>query len=269
MQTATAHDAPLICQLPPESRLLLIGVGGVGGAALPHLAAFLHNLRIPLRLLLVDGDTYQPADARRQIFSALGNKAEVKAAETIDALGESEVAIVPVPEYATADNVSSLIRDGDHVFLCVDNHPSRKLISDRCGTLDNVALFSGGNDGVDPPRERGTYGNVQIALRQAGRDVTAPLTRFHPEIANPRGHMPGGPNCGQLAVSVPQIGLTNLAVASALMSAFFAYCCGRLTYQEVQFDILDARMLPQFPLANGAPVGVAGNGEPAPTMGVQ
>lgn len=252
MPTASSTDNALVCRLPPESRLLLIGLGGVGGAALPHLAVFLHNLRIPLRLLLVDGDAYQPADARRQIFSALGNKAEIKAAETIAWLGDSDVAIVPVPEYVTGENVGRLIRDGDCVFLCVDNHPTRKLVSDRCGTLDRAALFSGGNDGVDPPRERGTYGNVQIALRRGGQDLTMPLTCLHPEIANPQGSPPGGPNCGQLAVSLPQIGLTNLAVASALLSAFFAYACGRLTYQEVQFDILDARMLPQFPLATPA-----------------
>lgn len=252
MHTATPTEEELVCRLPPESRLLLIGLGGVGGAALPHLAVFLHNLRIPLRLLLADGDAYQPADARRQIFSALGNKAEIKAAETISLLDDSEVAVVPVPEYVTGENICRLIRNGDYILLCVDNHPTRKLVSDHCGTLDHAALFSGGNDGVDPPRERGTYGNVQIAVRRGGRDLTMPLTRLHPEIAQPRGTLPGGPNCGQLAVSVPQIGLTNLAVASALLSAFFAYACGRLTYQEMQFDILDARMLPQFPLAAGA-----------------
>jgi hypothetical protein len=37
-------------------------------------------------------------------------------------------------------------------------------------------------------------------------------------------------------------------VASALLNAFFAWLCGRLSYQEVKLDILDARMLPQFPL---------------------
>jgi hypothetical protein len=35
------------------------------------------------------------------------------------------------------------------------------------------------------------------------------------------------------------------------LSAFFAHTCGRLAYQEVKFDILDARMLPQLPLGGG------------------
>ena len=107
---------------------------------------------------------------------------------------------------------------------------------------------TGGNEGVDPPRERGTYGNVQVYLRRDGRDLTAPLTRFHPEIASPKGKLPTEASCVELALSTPQILFTNLAVASALLNAFFAYTCGRLTYQEVKLDILEARMLPQLPL---------------------
>jgi len=114
--------------------------------------------------------------------------------------------------------------------------------------LSDVALFSGGNDGVNPPNERGTYGNVQIHVRRDGTDWTAPLTKFHPEIRQAEGELPGGPNCGQMAESIPQILFANLGVASAMLNAFFAYTCGRLGYQEVQFDILEARSLPQFPL---------------------
>src|SRR5262249_31310052 len=141
-----------------------------------------------------------------------------------------------------------LILPGDHVFLCVDNHPTRKLVSEHCGRLPAVALFSGGNEGVDPPRGRGTYRNVQGYLRQDGRDLTAPLTRLHPEIAAPKGKAPTDLSCAELALSTPQILFTNLAVASAMLNAFFAYLCGRLTYQEVKLDVLEARMLPQLPL---------------------
>ena len=33
-----------------------------------------------------------------------------------------------------------------------------------------------------------------------------------------------------------------------MLNALFAYTCGRLSYQEAQFDTLEARMQPQFPL---------------------
>jgi hypothetical protein len=185
------------------------------------------------------------------VFPKVGNKAEVKAAETAAWLGACDVTVAAVPQYVTAENVGQFVRPGDHVFLCVDNHPTRKLVSDHCGTLADVALFSGGNEGVEPPRERGTYGNVQVYLRRDGRDLTVPLTRFHPGIARPKGKLPTEMSCADLAVSTPQILFTNLAVASALLNAFFAFTCGRLTYQEVKLDVLDARMLPQLPLGPG------------------
>jgi hypothetical protein len=237
----------LTCMLAEESRVKLIGLGGIGCAVLQHLAVFLKSLDRPLRLVLVDGDRFEPANDRRMVFQKVGNKAEVKAAEVAAWLGTSEVSVAAVPQYVSPENVAQLIRPGDHVLLCVDNHPTRKLVSDHCVTLADVALFSGGNEGVSP-RERGTYGNVQVYVRRDGRDVTAPLTRFHPEIANPKGKLPTAMSCVELAASVPQILFTNVAVASAMLSAFYAFTCGRLTYQEVKLDVLEARMLPQLPI---------------------
>lgn len=244
----SAGSGELICRLAPGSRLKLIGLGGIGGIVLKYLAIFLRSLNIPIRLVLIDGDGFEPANSSRMEFETLGKKAEVKAAEIADVLESSDVTVIPVPEFVGRENIERLIRPGDHVFLCVDNHPTRRLVSEHCVTLPDVALFSGGNDGVDPPRERGTFGNVQIHIRQNGRDLTAPLTRFHPEIRNAEGDLPGGPNCTEQALSTPQILFANLSVASAMLNAFFAYTCGELAYQEVQFDLLEARSLPQFPL---------------------
>ena len=243
-----ARSSELICGLAPNSRLKLIGLGGIGCIVLEYMAIFLRSLDIPIRLVLIDGDKFEPSNTSRMGFHELGEKANVKAAEMTHILESSEVVVVPIAEYVNRENIERLIRPGDHVFVCVDNHPTRRLIAEHCGGLASVALFSGGNDGVNPPHERGTYGNVQIHIRQDGIDLTAPITRFHPEIAQAEGDLPGGPNCGQLAESLPQILFANLAVASAMLNAFFAYSCGRLAYQEVQFDILEARALPQFPL---------------------
>jgi hypothetical protein len=249
--TATPDDARsagLTADLPEDSRIKVIGLGGIGCVVLQYLAVFLKSLDRPARLVLIDGDQFEVANTSRMVFQKVGNKAEVKAAETAALLGSCDVSVAAVPRYVTPENIGQLILPGDHVFLCVDNHPTRKLVSEYCGRLPAVALFSGGNEGVDPPRERGTYGNVQVYLRRDGKDVTASLTRFHPEIANPKGKSPSEMNCAELAVSTPQILFANLAVASAILNAYFAYLCGRLTYQEVKLDVLDARMLPQLPL---------------------
>jgi hypothetical protein len=240
------NKSELICDLPDDCRIKVIGLGGIGCIVLQYLTVFLKSLDHPVRLVLIDGDRFEAANTSRMIFPTIGNKAEVKAVETAGWLGASQVSVVAVPHYVSAENIEKLIRRGDHVFLCVDNHPTRKLVSEHCGRLSSVALFSGGNEGVDPPRERGTYGNVQVYLRRKGRDVTAPLTRFHPEIANPKGKPPTAASCVDLAASTAQILFTNLAVASAMLNAYLAFLSGRLMYQEVKLDVLEARMLPQL-----------------------
>jgi hypothetical protein len=244
----SSTTAELIPNLPDDSRIKVIGLGGIGCIVLQYLTVFLKSLEQPVRLVLIDGDRFEVANNRRMVFQTVGNKAEVKAAETVAWLGACDVSVAAVPQYVTTENIGQLVLPGDHVFLCVDNHATRKLVSDHCGQLPSVALFSGGNEGVDPPRERGSHGNAQVYLRRESRDVTASLTRFHPEIAHPNGKLPTELSCAELAVSTPQILFANLAVASALLNAFFAYLCGRLTYQEVKLDVLDARMLPQLPL---------------------
>lgn len=245
----TARDGLLDCALPANSCIKIIGLGGIGCIALPYLAIYLRSLMRPLRLVLIDGDAFEHRNRSRMQFAELGNKAEVKAAEIIRQLDTCDLSVLAIGEYVTPDNASRLIRDEDIVFLFVDNHATRKVISEHCEKLDNVTLFSGGNEGVDPPRENGTYGNVQIAVRRNGRDLTAPLTRFHPEIANPAGKLPTDMNCVESAASTPQILFANMTVAVAALNAFFAYSCGRLSYQEVTFDILEARMLPQLKVA--------------------
>ena len=251
MNQTAEHDneASLICDLAPNSRIKVIGLGGIGCIVLNYLAIFLKSLRQPMRLVLIDGDQFEPGNAYRMAFGTLGNKAQVKAAETVAMLGESDVTVAAVPEFIGLDNLQRLVLPGDHVLLCVDNHATRRLVSEHCAAISDVVLISGGNDGVDPPGQRGTYGNVQIAIRRAGREVTVPITRYHPEIAGATGKLPGQQECGEMVTSTPQILFTNLAVASVMLNALFGYACGRLSYQEVQFDILEARMLPQFPLA--------------------
>jgi hypothetical protein len=242
-------DQELTCRLPDGARIILVGEGGVGGSLLVPLIIFLRSLDVSIRLVLVDGDKFQPRDESRQAFRTPGNKAEVKAAEILTLVEHGKITVVAVDQFLKPENIGQIIHEGDFVLLCVDNHETRKLVSDHCQTLGDVALLSGGNDGVNPPRERGTYGNVQIAIRRGGRDLTAPLTKYHPEIANANGKLPHEQSCGEMAPVHQQIYVTNLAVASAMLCALYAYLCGRLSYQEVQFDILEARMQPQLALA--------------------
>jgi len=227
----------------------VIGVGGIGCALLPHLCRYLSHGSSSTgpgdgngaaagrraRVTLVDGDAFEARNAARQAFPAAGNKAQVKAAEL--AREFAALSLRAVPEFIHAGNAAALVRPGDVVFLAVDNHSTRKAVSDHCRTLRDAVLISGGNELTD--------GNVQVYVRRAGEDVTLPLTRFHPEIADPSDRSPAEMSCDELArEGAPQLLFTNLAVASAMLNAFYAWEQGALAYGEVYLDIVQARANP-------------------------
>ena len=165
-----------------------IGIGGIGCALLPFLCRYLQYSGEPARLTLIDGDRFERGNAARQAFSGLGNKAEVKSREL--AREFEAFSFRSVPEYVTEDNVARLIGEGEVVFLMVDNHASRNLVSRHAATLSDLTLISGGNDYED--------GNVQVYVRQGGRDLTPSLTRYHPEIADPQDRNPAALSCEEL-----------------------------------------------------------------------
>jgi molybdopterin/thiamine biosynthesis adenylyltransferase len=176
-------------------------------------------------------------------FSSYENKAVAMARELAGAFGDL-LTFEPVPAYLTPANVATLIGERDLVFLAVDNHRTRLLVDERCAALADVTLVSGGNDGVEDG-ERGTFGNVQIVRRMDGRALTSSLGRYHPEIREPTDKLPGELNCTQLAESgAPQLLFTNLAVASAMLSAFYGLLQGEAAYEEVYLDILKNRVNP-------------------------
>jgi hypothetical protein len=241
-------DFPLVPALPENASVKVIGQGGIGHVVTRFAAMFLASLGRPVRLVLVDGDQFEPANASRMQFSSCGNKAEVLRAELLATMADAPVSLLAVPEFVTPENVARLVREGDLVLCCVDNHATRKLLSDHCGTLADVCLISGGNDGVGDDGSgrtlRGTFANVQVYARKNGKDRSPPLTKFHPEIADPADHLPTDLSCTELLASVPQIVFTNLAAASAMLNAFWLYLCGALHYGELCLDVADGLMRP-------------------------
>ena len=213
----------------------VIGLGGIGCALLPPLARYLHYAGTGCRLTLVDGDAFEQRNLPRQSFRAAGNKARVKAEELAQEF--TGLSVRAIPEFVSPANASDLIRNGDVVFLGVDNHRTRKVVSDHCERLPDILLISGGNEWTD--------GNVQVYCRQGGRDLSAPLTRFHPEIAFPGDGSPADASCdAAVTAGTPQLLFMNLAVASAMLNAFYAWQQGGVRYGEVYLDILAGRSQP-------------------------
>ena len=229
---------------PPEApgRYVSIGLGGIGGLALRLLVPFLHAEGNRVTVMAVDGDKFEESNRGRMIFGRLGPKPVVLAEELAAPYGD-RVSIVPISEYLTAENADSLISAGDVVFCQPDNHATRRIVERRCARLANVALFSGGNDGIEDGKT-GTYGNVQVYLRRRGRDLTNRLSAFHPEIAEPADALPTDIGCAEAAASAPQLLFTNAAVASAMLAAYYGWRRGELGYEEAYLDILSGRSLP-------------------------
>jgi molybdopterin/thiamine biosynthesis adenylyltransferase len=225
------------------SRVTVIGCGGIGGHLAPPLCHYLHAERRAAHLTLVDGDAYEARNASRMRFRRFENKAVAMARELASAFGDL-LTIVPLPEYVTPANVRSVVASGDVVFLAVDNHRTRQLIDAHCATLHDVVLISGGNDGVEHG-DAGTFGNVQVVRREGGRALSNTLAAFHPEIAHPADRAPGEASCGDLvAAGAPQLLFTNLAVASAMLNAFWAVGQGVPAYEEVYLDIAKNQVVP-------------------------
>lgn len=221
----------------------VIGLGGIGSPVAQALVQFLGvSGRVGTTLFLVDGDMYEEKNRERVVFLGGGNKAISKAQELGSICGGA-LPIVPVPKFVTPYNVHRLLGEQDVVFLAVDNHATRRSVSNRCRKMRDIVLISGGNDGIEDGR-RGTFGNVMIYERIEGRDVTSPLTRFHPEIAEPRDKRPDEVGCLALARSSPQLLFTNLAVAAAMLGTFYAWLTDGLRYEELFFDVMSGRMQP-------------------------
>jgi molybdopterin/thiamine biosynthesis adenylyltransferase len=221
----------------------VIGLGGIGSVVAQAMAQFLASRRVKGHLYFIDGDRFEEANRSRVLFESYENKAVSKAAE-LSALLNGAMTIVPVPQYLTPRSARRLIQERDVVFLSVDNHATRKTVSNRCRKLRDVLLISGGNDGIENGRS-GTFGNVMVYLRSRGRDRTNPLTRFHPEIAHPKDKRPDQQGCAELAqTTAPQLLFTNLAVASLMLGAFHAWLTGKLDYEEVFLEVAAARTTP-------------------------
>lgn len=254
-EVVAPRDAPLVAELAPGQAVKIVGLGGVGTTFSRFGCLLLASLGRPVRVVLIDGDTFDPtANASRMFFSTAGPKAGVVRGDLLPFFVGTPLSLSAVDEFVTPDNVARLLHDGDIVVLCVDNHRTRWLVNRHCATLANVCLLSGGNDGVgvdsSGTHRRGTYGNVQVFVRRGGRDLSPSLACYHPEIATPRDVLPSEASCIDLLASTPQILPANVQTAAALLSTLWLYLCGRLHYPELAFDIAEGTMGP-LPLGPG------------------
>lgn len=112
-----------------ESKVLVVGAGGLGCPALQYLAAAGVG-----RITIADNDVVSESNLHRQILytPADAGKPKAEIAKLILQKQNSGISIKSIPERITADNVFRLIEDCDIVLDCTDNFETRYLLNDAC-----------------------------------------------------------------------------------------------------------------------------------------
>jgi molybdopterin/thiamine biosynthesis adenylyltransferase len=123
-----------------RSKVLIIGVGGLGSANALYLAAAGVGA-----IGLVDGDVVDLSNLQRQVihFTPDTGKSKIQSAlEKINAMNP-DVQVNSHPTLVKANNIRGLISDYDFVIDATDNFPAKFLINDAC-VLSNKPFSHGG-----------------------------------------------------------------------------------------------------------------------------
>jgi molybdopterin/thiamine biosynthesis adenylyltransferase len=108
--------------------IIVIGCGGVGSYLIPPLCKLTQNI------LLMDGDTLEPKNLDRQLFSAsdLGkNKAEALALR---------YGVQHRPQYFSTGVIETTL--GDVLMVCADNHAARHEALAQCDSTECTAIIA-------------------------------------------------------------------------------------------------------------------------------
>lgn len=120
--------------------VLVVGLGGVGGSVLETL------VRSGIgRLVLVDGDNFEPTNANRQILCTLEtigrNKAEVARDRVLSINPDAKVTVIP--EFLNGDNVDNIVLHNG-VTYCVDaiDDIKNKVLLIKTCVENNIPIVS-------------------------------------------------------------------------------------------------------------------------------
>ena len=121
-----------------DSKVLVIGVGGLGSVATLYLTAAGVGT-----IGLMDNDVVALHNLQRQVLYREDEIGESKVEKAVNTLGRlnNQVKIAPYPFFLTSENASDIIKDYDIIIDCTDNYPTRYLINDTCVTLGKPFIY--------------------------------------------------------------------------------------------------------------------------------
>lgn len=121
-----------------DSRVAIVGAGGIGSPALQYLAAAgVGELR------LIDDDRVSIDNLQRQILFATADVGQGKSATAAAAVERlnPDVRVIPIDRRLDPSNVREVLSDVDLVLDGSDNFATRLIVSDHC-TATHVPLVS-------------------------------------------------------------------------------------------------------------------------------
>jgi molybdopterin/thiamine biosynthesis adenylyltransferase len=115
-----------------QSRVLLIGAGGLGSPAALYLAAAGVGT-----LGIVDFDMVDLSNLQRQILHHAADVGRPKVQSAVDTIGalNPDVKVIPYQEALTSQNARRILAEYDVVVNGSDNFPTRYLANDACVLL--------------------------------------------------------------------------------------------------------------------------------------
>lgn len=121
-----------------ESKILVVGAGGLGCSALPFLAAAGVGT-----INILDADVIELSNLARQVLyktADVGASKALKAAEALQALNPT-IVIQGTAENLSAENARANIAQHDLIIDCTDNFETRYLINDTCVALEKPFVY--------------------------------------------------------------------------------------------------------------------------------
>lgn len=121
-----------------NSKVLVVGAGGLGCAILPYLAAAGIG-----KIGIVDGDKIEESNLHRQVLYSLEQLGLFKAKEAADAIIKKNpgVEILVFEEYLTEKNASDIFYDFDLIIDATDNLFIRYVINDACVEIGKAFVY--------------------------------------------------------------------------------------------------------------------------------
>lgn len=128
-----------------KSHVLVVGLGGVGGAAVEVLARSGVG-----KLTLVDGDSFEPTNLNRQILATeaeLGMNKAAAAKKRVLAVN-SKADVTEIGEFVTPSNIESILSAGcDYAVDAIDDVKNKVLLISACKAkgIPVVSALGAGN----------------------------------------------------------------------------------------------------------------------------